>query len=91
LDIFLSAIALRGNLDRADKQEKEGVHPVAVHLPDEPYSDQDLVSLCLADREQEAKVDTRYAGKKNKISLRVNSYKLQPGKSLKSYLRPQTL
>ena len=90
LDIIRSAIALRVNFDRADQQEKEGVHPAAVHRPDEPYADQDLVNLCcLADREREANVDTCYDGKKNKISFRVHSYKLRPGKSLKSYLRPQ--
>jgi hypothetical protein len=63
LDIIHSAVALRGDFDRADEQEKEGMHPAAVHHPDEPYSDQDLVSLCcLADREREADMDTRYAG-----------------------------
>jgi hypothetical protein len=80
LDIICSAIALRVKFDRADQKEKEGVHRAAVHHPDEPYFDQDLVSLCcLADREQHAHVDMGYAGKKNKISLCVNSDKLRPG------------
>ncbi len=90
LYINRSAIELRINFDKADQQEKEGVDPAAGRRPDEPYADQDLVNLCcLADRERKADVDTRYDGKKNKISFRVHSYELRPGKSLKSYLRPQ--
>jgi hypothetical protein len=81
LDIICSAIALKGNLDQTDEQEEEGVSPAAVHHPNLPYTNQDLVNICrLVDREREFKVDILYAGKRN-------SYKIRAGKKLKSYLR----
>ncbi len=73
--------------DEVDFKKPKKV-PGAVHIPDLPFSNQDLVNICcLVDREREFKVDTAYDGKKNKFLIRVNSYEISNDKKLNFYLR----
>jgi hypothetical protein len=59
-----------------------------LHLPDFPFSDQNLISICcLLDRNREFEVDTLYTGSSRKCALRVDLYKLKPNIGLAAFLK----
>ena len=89
LEIVGSAIAMRKILNRAeDLAPTVAQMPAGLHLPDFPFSDQDLVNICcLVDRNREFEVDTLYTGSSRKCSLMVDSYNLKPNVGLAGFLK----
>jgi hypothetical protein len=64
VEIVPSAIAMRNNLNRAEELAPTVAQmPAGLHLPDFPFSDQDLVNICcLVDQNRQFEVDTLYTG-----------------------------
>jgi hypothetical protein len=89
LDIIKSALALKSSLLSAESHadSQRGTLPPGLFIPAIPYSDQELVNLsCLVDRGRELEVDTEYESR-NKFAIRVDSYRLNPTRKLKFYLK----
>jgi hypothetical protein len=64
LEILRSAIAMRKTLNRVEELAPTVTQmPAGLHLPDFPFSDQDLVNICcLVDQNRQFEVDTLYTG-----------------------------
>jgi hypothetical protein len=85
-DIIRSAMALQTNITEAEATTDK--LPIGLHRPKTPYSTQELVNICcLVDRGREFEVDMLYEGSSTELSLRVDSYLLDPKLSLKAYLK----